>query len=268
MAFRPDGHQARVLQDLKVLAHRLLADIEVGGDLVDRAGPITDEEEHGAAPGLGQGRERGFRRHGHRITRLALYKALLVESRSVRHGTGYAGFLRGVNMIGRRTVKMAELRRIFESMDFSDVRTILASGNVVFGSKRSNIAALSARIEQRIEPEFGYPVRVIVRSLDELESIAATNPFRGVPASPRTKLLVTLLSERPAGRFMGPYTSPEKDFKVLRVEDRTVFSVVTLDGDRRSSGVMSFLERQFGTEQTSRNWNTIVRVLQAWKEGA
>lgn len=171
-------------------------------------------------------------------------------------------------MIGRRTVKMAELRRIFESMDFSDVRTLLASGNVVFGSNRSNIAALSRWIEQRIEPELGYPVRVIVRSLDELEAIAATNPFRGVPVSPRTKLLVTLLSERPAGRFMGPYTSPERDFKVLRVEDRTVFSVVTLDGDRRSSGVMSFLERQFGTEQTTRNWNTIVRVLQAWKEGA
>ena len=67
---------------------------------------------------------------------------------------------------------------------------------------------------------------------------------------------------------MGPYTSPEKDFKVLRVEDRTVFSDVTLDGDRRSSGVMSFLERQFGTEQTTRNWNKIVRVLHAWKEEA
>lgn len=35
-------------------------------------------------------------------------------------------------MIGRRTVKMAELRRIFESMGFSDVVTVLASGNVVF----------------------------------------------------------------------------------------------------------------------------------------
>ena len=46
-----------------------------------------------------------------------------------RSGPQYAAFLRGVNMIGRRTVKMAELRRIFESLNLSDVTTILASGN-------------------------------------------------------------------------------------------------------------------------------------------
>ena len=171
-------------------------------------------------------------------------------------------------MIGRRTVKMAELRRIFESMGFSDVVTVLASGNVVFGSKRSDVRTLSRSIGRRLERELGYPVGVIVRSLDELEAIAATNPFRGISPSPRTKLLITLLAESEVGTFRAPYTSPEKDFKILRVIDGAVFCVVTLAEGQRSSGVMSFLERQLGTEQTTRNWNTIVKVLGAQKEGS
>ena len=86
-------------------------------------------------------------------------------------------------MIGRRTVKMAELRRIFESMGFSDVVTVLASGNVVFGSKRSDVRTLSRSIGRRLERELGYPVGVIVRSLDELEAIAAEPVPRDLPES-------------------------------------------------------------------------------------
>jgi uncharacterized protein (DUF1697 family) len=183
-----------------------------------------------------------------------------------RSGPQYAAFLRGINMIGRRTVKMAELRRIFESLNLSDVTTILVSGNVVFGSKPCDVSALAQSIGRRLAVELGYPVGVIVRSLDELEALAASNPFRGIPPSPRTKLLTTLLSNPPTGAFRAPYTSPEQDFTVLRVTDGAVFSVVTLAEGKRSSGVMSFLERRFGTEQTTRNWNTILKVLQARRE--
>jgi uncharacterized protein (DUF1697 family) len=171
-------------------------------------------------------------------------------------------------MIGRRTVKMAELRGIFEAMNLSDVRTVLASGNVVFGSRRSDVSALRRTIERRLQRELGYPVGVIVRSLDELEAIAATHPFRGFSAGPRTKLLVTLLGRPPAGGLGVPHTSPDEDFTVLRVTDGAVFSVVTLAQGKRSSGVMGFLERRFGTEQTTRSWNTIQKVLEGRKEGS
>jgi uncharacterized protein (DUF1697 family) len=171
-------------------------------------------------------------------------------------------------MIGRRTAKMAELRRIFESMGFSGVSTVLASGNVVFASRRSNVPALARSIERELKRALGYPVGVLVRSFDELEAIGATDPFRGIPRGPRTKLLITLLSKAPAGDLQTPYTSAEEDFTVLRVTDGTVFSVVRLAEGRRSSGIMSFLERRFGTAQTTRSWNTIQKVLAARKEGS
>jgi hypothetical protein len=55
---------------------------------------------------------------------------------------------------------------------------------------------------------------------------------------------------------------------VLRVTDGTVFSVVRLAEGKRSSGIMSFLERRFGTAQTTRSWNTIQKVLGTRKEGS
>jgi uncharacterized protein (DUF1697 family) len=80
--------------------------------------------------------------------------------------------------------------------------------------------------------------------------------------------LITLLSSPPDGAFHAPYSAPERDFTILRVSDDAVFTVVTLADGKRSSGVLNFLERQFGTDQTTRNWNTILKVLQTGKEGS
>src|SRR4029453_18859287 len=74
------GHEAGVPQDLQVLGHGLLADVEVGRDLVHRAGPVPDQQQHRTATRLGQGCERGLRTHARRISSLALYKCLLVDS--------------------------------------------------------------------------------------------------------------------------------------------------------------------------------------------
>src|SRR4029453_18811647 len=74
------GHQAGIPQDLQVLGHRLLADVEVGRDLVHRARPVPDQQQHRTATRLGQGCERGLRTHARRISSLALYKCLLVGS--------------------------------------------------------------------------------------------------------------------------------------------------------------------------------------------
>jgi hypothetical protein len=113
-------------------------------------------------------------------------------------GPRYAAFLRGVNMIGRRTVKMGDLRRIFEVSGFSSVTTILASGNAVFESNRSDPATLRRVIGAALERRLGYPVGVIVRGLDDLQALADADPFRGVARTPGTKLLITLLNEAPA----------------------------------------------------------------------
>ena len=63
------------------------------------------------------------------------------------------------------------------------------------------------------------------------------------------KFLITLLSAPPERAFRAPYTSPDKDFTILRVTDGTVFIIVTVAEGKRSSGVMSFLERRFASRR-------------------
>ena len=95
--------------------------------------------------------------------------------------TRYAAFLRGVNL-GKRTVKSAELRAAFEELGFSDVKTLLASGNVLFDAKPTK--TLKDKIEAGLEAQFGFEVEafhqakivrliVVLRHLEVDEGIAA-----------------------------------------------------------------------------------------------
>ena len=71
---------------------------------------------------------------------------------------------------------MSELKRIGEACGFGDVRTFIASGNLLFASD-SHEAAIGARIEEKLEAYFGKSVPVFVRSGDEMAATAAANPF-------------------------------------------------------------------------------------------
>jgi uncharacterized protein (DUF1697 family) len=84
--------------------------------------------------------------------------------------------LRGVNL-GKRQVVMAELRKVLEGAGFEGVRTLLASGNVVLGSKLKG-AQLEAKLEQVILDGLGLKTDVHVRDADQLDAIIAANPFK------------------------------------------------------------------------------------------
>lgn len=87
-----------------------------------------------------------------------------------------AALLRGVNL-GKRQVKMAELRAVLESAGYGDVRTLIASGNVVLDAKQK-AAALEAALEQHILEGLGLKTDVFVRTGAELDALIAANPFK------------------------------------------------------------------------------------------
>jgi uncharacterized protein (DUF1697 family) len=88
----------------------------------------------------------------------------------------YFAFLRAIN-VGGHTVKMDELRRLFEAMGFAEVATHLASGNVIFSAPDDDTAAFEAHIASGLQQALGYEVATFVRSADELVAIAAYQPF-------------------------------------------------------------------------------------------
>lgn len=104
----------------------------------------------------------------------------------------YAGLLRAVN-VGGLKLPMTELKAMCDAAGFERTRTYIASGNVVFASPLAE-AEVKAALEPRLEVFAGKPIPVMVRTPEELEGVAAANPF--LDARPNL-LLVLFLDEPP-----------------------------------------------------------------------
>lgn len=90
--------------------------------------------------------------------------------------TGYVALLRAVNVAGTGKLPMSELKRIGEACGFANVRTFIASGNLLFESKLAEAQA-RGRVKDALQQFFGKPVPVFVRSAAEIAATAAANPF-------------------------------------------------------------------------------------------
>ncbi|MBS1600819.1 MAG: DUF1697 domain-containing protein [Bacteroidetes bacterium] len=177
--------------------------------------------------------------------------------------TTYAAFLRGINNIGSKTVKMDELKKIFETIGFKNVRSILASGNIIFETTISNTHIIVAKIEKQLAKKLGYEVKAVVRTADELYSLVKSNPFTKIKLTPQTKLLLTFLSEKPTSRLNPPYESPDKDFIILKITGNEIYSVVKLLPNKRPYRIIIFLEKEFGNKITNRSWTTFFKTVNA-----
>jgi len=175
--------------------------------------------------------------------------------------TSYVAFLRGINNIGSKTVKMDELKRIFEATGFKNVKTILASGNIIFQTTIPKIDTIITKTERQLEKKLGYKVNIVLRTLDELRLLVRSNPFDKIKVTHQTKLFLTFLSEKPASGLKLPYRSPDNDFIIMEIIGNEIYSVVKLLPNRRPYRIISFLEKEFGNKITNRNWSTILKIV-------
>jgi uncharacterized protein (DUF1697 family) len=174
----------------------------------------------------------------------------------------YIAFLRGINVGGHALIKMADLKKTFEKMGFKNVRSFLASGNVVFESERTDASAITKEIESGLKAAFNRDINVILRSLDDLKKLKSLEPFKGITVTLSTRLYVTFLSEKSRPRSIAiPYTSPQKEFSILHATPREVFSILDLSKGKGTPDVMNILKNEYGSNITTRNWNTILKVL-------
>jgi uncharacterized protein (DUF1697 family) len=171
----------------------------------------------------------------------------------------YAGFLRGIN-VGGKTLKMDALREALEAGGFENVSTVLASGNVVFENKEIDQAKLRSGIEKIIKDTFGLNVHVIVRNVTELQKLIKSEPFKGIKVTPKTRLYVTFLSQAPKSKLKLPHKSLNGDYIMLQVSKGEAIGVLTLTPHSGTVDAMAVLEKEFGKDITTRNWNTILKV--------
>lgn len=173
--------------------------------------------------------------------------------------TQYVALLRGIN-VGGRNIKMADLRAAFVSWGYQQVKSVLASGNVVFEAESTDPDTISAAIEAGIKETFGYDVHVLLRPAQAILDLVGEQPFRDIRVTKETRLYVTFLSDPPNHTLELPYTSPEGNYKILEVTPGHVLSVLTLQPGSGTTAAMEVLEELFGVGITTRNWNTILKL--------
>jgi uncharacterized protein (DUF1697 family) len=173
--------------------------------------------------------------------------------------TRYAAFLRGVNL-GKRSVKSADLKAAFEQMGFTNVKTLLASGNVLFDA--ASAKGLRQTIEAGLKAQFGFEVGTVLRTLDALRKMVASDPFGGVTESEAAKLHVSLFADPiPAGIKPSDVAG---DYDVPTVTDREIFLIVNRKPAGTYLGNCSLGDERAlpkGTLVTLRNWNTILKAV-------
>jgi uncharacterized protein (DUF1697 family) len=165
----------------------------------------------------------------------------------------YAAFLRGVMPTNAR---MADLRESFEAAGFGDVRTVLSSGNVVFEARAASPATLQRRAEAAMEQRLGHSFLTIVRPVEDLRALLASDPYRGFRLPPRAKRLVTFLRGRPGSAIALP---DEVDgARILCVRGSEAFSAYL--PTPRGPVFMTLIERTLGREVTTRTWETVGKI--------
>ena len=113
----------------------------------------------------------------------------------------YAAFLRGVSPMN---AKMPDLKVAFEAAGFTDVRTLLSSGNLVFTARAASEAALQRKAEAAMTKRLGRTFLTIIRPVDELREILASDPYQPFRLPPAAKRIVTFLRDRPASKLTLP----------------------------------------------------------------
>ena len=171
----------------------------------------------------------------------------------------YAAFLRGINVGGHRKIKMTDLARIFADMGFDDVRTVIASGNVVFSSDETDEARLTKTIEHRLERELGYPVDVMLRRVAWLQDLIERHPFARVEGEEGHRY-VSFMQSAPQSTPDLPFDAPAEGYTVLSLHDRDVCWLSRRLPNGRHGDSGKFTAKHIGKVATVRNWNTVVKI--------
>jgi len=143
----------------------------------------------------------------------------------------YIAFLRAIN-VGGHTVKMDQLRDLFEELGFANVETFIASGNVIFDTKSSNAKSLEGKIEKHLAKALGYEVKTFVRSVAELAKIASHPSFSDEElATEGNTLFVCFVADRPTNDAKKKLLSLASPIDGFHINEREVYWLY-----RRSNG--------------------------------
>lgn len=164
--------------------------------------------------------------------------------------TGYVALLRGVNVVGKSLLRMADLKGIADELKLRSARTFIASGNLVFASDKPE-EKLRLMLEKRIKAHMGKEVRVTLRTAAEMAAVVRANPF---PEAPGNSVQAFFLNEPPPANLLETIRNKADDERVA-AGAREVYVAYGEKGIGRSR-----LRIPAAEAGTARNMNTVAKL--------
>ena len=170
----------------------------------------------------------------------------------------YVALLRGINVSGKHSILMKDLKLLFQDLGFENIKTYIQSGNVVFESKKKEVSTLSKWITAKIKEDYNYDIPVIIKTLEEIQAIYDVNPFFTKNVDIK-KLYVVYLSKNPLDVKNLTDCNFKKDtFKIIK----NVLYIKYDIGAGKTKLTNSLVEKKLNVVATSRNWRTTTKLLE------
>ena len=174
--------------------------------------------------------------------------------------TTYISILRGINVSGKKLIKMDALKAMYEQLGFQNAITYVQSGNVVFSSEIEDSKNLEQLIKTKIKEVFDFEVPIIVLTKDELAEIVANNPFSKDATKDKEFLHFTFLAAQPGNINVEDIASKKQEGEDIAFSNKVIYLYCPLGyGNTKLS--TNFLESQLKVEATTRNYNTTTALL-------
>jgi uncharacterized protein (DUF1697 family) len=166
----------------------------------------------------------------------------------------HVALLRGINLGSKRRVAMADLRAWVTDLGYTDVRTLLQSGNAVFRTNKKP-ATVRRELESALERGAGFSVDVVLRSEPELRAVVEADPFGDLVTDP-ARFVVSFLD---APREWPEIDPAEYEPERVHLAEREAY--FWLPGGQMKSKILAAFPTRKGEVATVRNWNTVTKLL-------
>lgn len=173
----------------------------------------------------------------------------------------YIVFLRGINVGGRRKIKMADLRALLTDNGFENVKTYIQSGNVFLEySAAVSVSKITSTIASIIFEKYGFDVKVVVKTVDNIQTITDEMPQSVLSDLPLNRVFAMLLDVIPEPKKVENLLQQDFSPEVIVINKDVVYFSCP-DGISKSKLNNNFIEKKLGVSGTTRNYKTIKKLL-------
>lgn len=177
----------------------------------------------------------------------------------------YITLVRGINVSGQKMIKMPALVNLYESIGFKNVSTYIQSGNLLFKSSISSPDKIAEKIEKNIKSTFGFEVKVIIRTPEELKMVINKNPFLKRDRIDTIRLYVSFLSNEPDKKLIKDLQINKNESEEFQIIGKEIYLYLP-QGFGNAKLQAGVFEKKLNVSATARNWKTVNALYEMAKE--